>query len=166
VTITNDYLSIASDYIKTSIEKSGIQLTHNLEAYLSITFARHIDKKIEVDRLTVRVTNALDKEAPRDILRELADECLISCSLFEGRLRRYGVVRYYVGLGQMTYDAAGMTEQAYGFTHMRDVISYGITSRDAQSLIDSALSGSVLAKELLLKSNVVVGPWARQKWLS
>lgn len=158
--------AVAADFVKGGIERSGIQLTHALEAYLTITFSRYLDKPIEVDRLTVRITGALDHHAPRDVLRNLADECLLGCALFEGRLQRYGRVRHYVGLGQMTYDAAGMTEQAYGFVPMCDVMSYGIVNDDAKLLIDRALSGSSLAKQLLLDSNVVVGPWAKQKWLS
>ena len=35
-------LGIASDFVKTGIEKAGIPLTETLEAYLSITFARFI----------------------------------------------------------------------------------------------------------------------------
>ena len=35
-------LGIASDFVRTGIEKAGIPLTQTLEAYLSITFARFI----------------------------------------------------------------------------------------------------------------------------
>ena len=78
--------------------------------------------------LTVRVAQALDGGAPRDILRGLADECLIACAFFERRLRRNGTIRHYVGLGQVSYDAADLTEQAYGFVHMRDVIASAAAS--------------------------------------
>ncbi len=159
-------LAIAAEFIQEGVKKSGIPLTHALEAYLSITFSRYFDKSIEVDRLTVRITRALDNNAPRDILRNLADECLIGTALFERRLERSGRVRHYVGLGQMTYDAAGMAEQAYGFVHMRDVMCRGIIDNDSTAMIERALSGSSLAKQLLLNSNVVVGPWGKQKWLS
>jgi hypothetical protein len=73
--------------------------------------------------LTVRITRAFDQNAPAESLRALADECLIACAFFEERLRRNGAVRHYVGLGQTAYDAARLTEQAYGFVHMRDVIA-------------------------------------------
>lgn len=158
-----DVMGIAADFIQDGMNKSGIRLTHNLEAYLAITFARHIDKKIEVDRLTIRVTNALDINAPRDILRTLADECLISCSLFESRLRRNGVVRHYVGLGQMTYDAAGLVEQAHGFVMLRDILSSGNEITDIRHLLDLARGGSVLAKKQL--GNVAMFP-KKQAWLS
>ena len=155
-------LAIASDFVKTGIEKAGIPLTQTLEAYLSITFARFIGTAIRVDLLTVRVTRALDANAPRDTMRALADECLIACAFFEDRLRRNGTVRHYVGLGQMTYDAADLTEQAYGFVHMRDVMASAAGRDEADEgriLVDRARAGSTAARAELAGQNVVVGPW-------
>lgn len=161
--MNNATLAVASDFVRSGIEKTGIPLTQSLEAYLSITFARFIGREIVVDLLTVRVTRAMDGGAPRDGLRALADECLIACALFEARLRRNGSVRHYVGLGQMTYGAADMTEQAYGFVHMRDVMATAAGqagSEDGRVLIDRARSGSALARDELAAQNVVMGPWA------
>jgi hypothetical protein len=156
-------LAIASDFVKTGMERAGVPLTQTLEAYLSITFARFIGETIRVDLLTVRINQAMDARAPRDIIRTLADECLIACAFFEGRLRRSGTIRHYVGLGQMTYDAADMTEQAYGFMPMRDVIASAaeIQSDDSRILLDAARSGSKTAEKDLKDQNVVVGPWGR-----
>ena len=100
-------LGIAADFVKAGVARAGIPLTETLEHYLSITFARFMGTTITVDLLTVRVSQALDADAPRDVLRSLADECLIACAFFERRLRRNGTIRHYVGLGQMSYDAAG-----------------------------------------------------------
>lgn len=155
-------LGIASDFVKSGIEKAGIPLTQSLEAYLSITFARFIGKAIGVDLLTVRISRAMDGGAPRDGLRALADECLIACAFFEARLRRNGAIRHYVGLGQMTYDAAAMTEQAYGFVHMRDVMATaagGAKAEDGRVLVDRARAGSAAARAELAEGNVVLGPW-------
>ncbi|MBP7003424.1 hypothetical protein [Amaricoccus sp.] len=156
-------LGIASDFVRSGIEKTGIPLTRTLEAYLSITFARFIGKAINVDLLTVRTTRAMDGGAPRDILRALADECLIACAFFQERLRRNGTIRHYVGVGQTAYDAAAMTEQAYGFVHMRDVIAVAAgRDRDAgpAALLDRARAGSGSARAELAGQNVVLGPWA------
>ena len=158
-------LGIASDFVKAGIARAGIPLTQTLEAYLSITFARFIGSTISVDLLTVRVTQALDGGAPRDVLRGLADECLIACAFFERRLRRNGTVRHYVGLGQVSYDAADLTEQAYGFMHMRDVIASAAASdapEDPHVLVDRARAGSQTARGELARDNVVLGPWAAQ----
>lgn len=158
-------LGIASDFVRSGIEKTGIPLTQTLEAYLSITFARFIGKVIGVDMLTVRVARAMDGEGPRDGLRALADECLIACALFEARLRRQGAIRHYVGLGQTAYDAARLTEQAYGFIHMRDVIGaaagHGEAAEDGRVLVDRARAGSATARSELESRNVVLGPWGR-----
>ncbi len=156
-------LAIASDFVKTGMEKARVPLTGTLEAYLSITFARFIGEAICVDLLTVRVNQAMDARAPQDVIRGLADECLIACAFFEGRLRRNGSIRHYVGLGQMTYDAADMTEQAYGFMPMRDVIASAAETEkeDSRILIDSARSGSQTARKELEDQNVIVGPWGR-----
>jgi hypothetical protein len=156
-------LGIASDFVKTGIEKAGIPLSNTLEAYLSITFARFIGGSISVDLLTIRVTQAMDGNAPRDVIRGLADECLIACAFFERRLRRNGTVRHYVGLGQMSYDAADLTEQAYGFVHMRDVMASAAGSDEAEDgrvLIDRARAGSQTARAELAEQNVVIGPWS------
>jgi hypothetical protein len=159
-------LAIASDFVKSGIDKAGIPLTQTLEAYLSITFARFIGSKITVDLLTLRVTRALDANAPSDALRALADECLIACAFFPARLRRNGSVRHYVGLGQMSYDAAHLIEQAYGFVHMRDVIASaaaGAEPEDGRVLIDHARAGSQTARAELERQNVVVGPWGENR---
>jgi hypothetical protein len=155
-------LCIASDYVKAGIDKAGIPLTETLEAYLSITFAKFINSVIHVDLLTVRATRAMDENAPSDIMRGLADECLIACAFFQERLRRNGSIRHYVGLGQTTYDAADMVEQAYGFVHMRDVIASAADRdepQDGRILLDQARSGSQTARGELASQNVVVGPW-------
>ncbi len=156
-------LNIAQDFVKAGIEKAGIPLTGTLEAYLSITFARYIGASISVDLLTVRVTRALDDGAPSHALRALADDCLIACAFFEARLRRTGgTVRHYVGLGQMSYDAAALTEQAYGFVLMRDVIASAACRGerdDPGALIDRARAGSPAARDELAGQNVVLGPW-------
>ncbi len=154
-------LGIAADFVKGGIEKAGIPLSTTLEAYLTFTFARFIGAQIAVDLLTVRVTQAMDAGAPRDVIRALADECLIACAFFERRLRRNGSVRHYVGLGQASYDAADLTEQAYGFVHMRDVMASASAEapEDGAVLIDRARSGSQTARNELAEQNVVVGPW-------
>lgn len=155
---------IAAEFVKAGIEKAGIPLTETLEAYLSITFARFIRSEIRVDLLTLRITKAMDARAPRDEIRGLADECLIATALFGRRLRRAGAIRHYVAMGQMTYDAANMTEQAYGFVHMRDVIASAAARdepEDPRVLFDHARGGSQTARAELAEQNVVIGPWAK-----
>lgn len=157
-------LGIASDFVRSGMEKTGIPLTQTLEHYLSITFARFIGRAIRADMLTVRIARAMEETAPRDVLRALADECLIACALFEERLRRQGTIRHYVGLGQSAYDAARLTEQAYGFIHMRDVMGAAAARApaDGPTLVDRARAGSATARAELEAGNVALGPWGRQ----
>lgn len=155
-------LAIASDFVKSGIETAGVPLTHDLEAYLSMTFARFIDSTLQIDMLTIRINQAMDENAGPGTIRELADTCLIACAFFEERLLRNGTIRHYVGLGQMTYDAADMPAQAYGFMPMRDVMASaaGVQKKaEATVLIDRALAGSRTAKAELEGQNVVLGPW-------
>jgi hypothetical protein len=159
-------LGIAADFVKSGIERAGIPLSDTLEAYLSLTFARFIGASINVDRLTVRTAEAMDAGAPCDVIRALADECLIACAFFERRLRRNGSIRHYVGLGQASYDAARLTEQAWGFVHMRDVIASaatGDTPEEGPVLVDRARAGSRTARDELARQNVVVGPWGSRQ---
>ena len=68
----------------------------------------------------------------------------------------------------MSYDAAELTEQAYGFVHMRDVIASAAGSDESRGprtrCVDRARAGSQTARGELARENVVLGPWgARPK---
>jgi hypothetical protein len=159
------YLTAAKDFVQSGVEKAGVPLTQSLEVYLTFTFARYIGRHISVDMLTVRVTRAMDEGASREVMRDLADQCLLACALFEGRLSRIGTVRHYIGLGQATYDAAAMTEQAYGFVLMRDVIASAVTAAESDpvALLDKARGGSTTARRDLESQQVIIGPWSKPR---
>jgi len=150
----------AGEMVEAGIRETGIPLTVELKHYLAITVARYMREEIEVDRLTIRVARAIDERASRDVLRSLADQCLVACSVFERRLRRGGgSLHHYVGLGRVAYDAASMTPQAWGFSGMRDVLATASGMRASnrmQDLIDAARSGSEIARDTLAQANVVV----------
>lgn len=157
------FVAAGDDIVDAGIRESGIPLTDTLKHYLAITIARFMRDNPGLDRLTIRVTQAMEAEAPPDILRRLGDECLIATSLFEGRLRRAGgSLRHYSGLGQTAYDAASMTEQAHSFPHMRDVIASGTAQGQRREtlrrLVDAARAGSAVARKRLAKDNVLAFP--------
>jgi hypothetical protein len=162
----NAFVAAADEIVGEGIRKSGIALTDTLRHYIAITLARFMRENPRIDRLTIRTIEALGARAPDRALRKIGDECLIATSLFEARLRRTGgSVRHYMGLGQTAYDAAAMTEQAFSFPHMRDVIVSG-TSAEARSLsdlVDAARGGSTLARTRLRDENVV--PFPAKHWL-
>lgn len=154
------YVAAADDLVGRGIEQSGIPLTKSLRHYLAITLARFIEGGMSVDKLTLRVVSAMD-EGDSARLRRLADTCLIAVSLFEARLRYAGgSLTHYSGLGQTAYDAAHLTEQAYGFPHMRDVVVAATGGRTAtlREQIDAAKSGSTLARDRLSQDGIALFP--------
>jgi len=161
------YVAAADELVDEGLRESGIPLTATLRHYIAITLARFMRDMPGVDRLTIRVATALEAHAPPDNLRRLGDECLIATSLFEGRLRRAGgSLRHYVGLGQTAYDAAAMTEQAFSFPDMRDVIVSGTGRRrpaPLRDLVDAARAGSALAREELAAQKVTAFP--ARRWI-
>ncbi len=162
----NAYLDAADRLVAEGVEKSAIPLTASLHHYLALTVARYMRRRLSVDRLTVRVVAALERRAPADELRDLADACLLACALFERRLRRSGgSLRHYSGIGRTAYDAANLTEQAFSFAHMRDVLA-AATRRERPGLaelLDAARAGSGLARAQLAAEGVVAFP-GRRRW--
>jgi hypothetical protein len=154
-------LSPVHDLVEEGVSRSGIPLSRTLHHYLCITVLRFLAKPIQVDALTLRLVQAFDARAPAAKIRILGDECLIACALFEERLRRAGgSLRHYGGLGRTAYEAAGLTEQALGFSHMRDVLC-AATERnrgpdDPRNLIDATRMGSVRSREKLRESGVIL----------
>jgi hypothetical protein len=161
------FVAAADEIVGEGIRKSGIALTETLRHYIAVTLARFIRDHPQLDRLTLRLVEAFDAGAPADSLRRIGDECLIATSLFEGRLRHAGgSLRHYMGLGQSAYDAAAMTEQAYCFADMRDVIRSGTTSagpRPLRDLLEAARGGSGLARRERAELNIV--PFPSPRWI-
>lgn len=154
-------LSQAHDLVCDGIARSGIPLSANLEHYLCITLLRYMREPLPFERLTVRTVRAFDERATAAQIRALADECLIGCSLFAAKLRRVGgSVSSYVGLGRTAYEAAGLTEQAWGFPHMRDVLAAAAEAdrgpADVQDLLEAARAGSVRSRAELARSGVIL----------
>jgi hypothetical protein len=148
------------DLVDDGVARSGIPLSRTLHHHLCITVARFLRQPIVADALTLRLVHAFDARAPISTIRALGDECLIACALFEARLRRAGgSLRHYAGLGRTAYEASGLTEQALGFSHMRDVLA-AATERDrapddTRSLLDAARMGSLRSREILRASGVI-----------
>ncbi len=139
------------------IQGSGVPLSHNLEFHLSATLAKYMVKPMDAEALTWRLARASDDDPRGEVVREVADECLICCALFPQRLRRHGSIKYYSGIGQTAYDAIGMSEVALGFPHMLDVLAeFRQEKSDGMILVDMARAGSTRARQQLRDSNVVV----------
>lgn len=158
-------VAAADDIVGEGMRETGIPLTATLRHYLAITLARYMREHPGLDRLTLRVVAAMDDHASPDVLRRLGDECLLATSLFQARLRRAGgSLTHYIGLGQTAYDAAAMTEQAWSFAHMRDVVASatgansGANAPDLKSRIEAARAGSPVAREGLAEEGILAFP--------
>jgi len=165
--VQNVFVAAADDIVDEGMRESGIPLTDTLRHYIAITLARFMRDHPGIDRLTLRVVRAMEDRAPPDALRRLGDECLLATSLFEARLRRVGgSLRHYTGIGQIAYDAAAMTEQAFSFPDMRDVIVSG-TRRSVpgglRDMVDAARAGSSLARDRLSEEGVIAFP--AKRWI-
>lgn len=159
-------LQAADDLVGDGIRDSGVPLTENLRHYLAVTLARYMRRNPVLDRLTLRVAQALDERAPPAEMRDLADACLLACSVFERRLRRAGgSLSYYSGLGRTAYDAAWLSEQAVSFAHMCDVVvaaTRTVRPKDPAALLDAARAGSGVAREALACDGVLTFPHMRR----
>ncbi|HBZ43885.1 MAG TPA: hypothetical protein DEO85_07465 [Maritimibacter sp.] len=157
-------VAAADELVGDGIRDTGITLTENLRHYMAITFARYMREQVEVDGLTIRIVEAMDRRANPFEMRGLADSCLIACAVFAERLRAAGgSLRHYAGMGQTAYDAAALIEQAVSFPHMRDVLAAATTRppEGLRDLLDAARSGSTVARERLKEDGVVAFPTSR-----
>ncbi|TYB82903.1 hypothetical protein [Maritimibacter fusiformis] len=163
--MSDTFVAAADGLVEDGVQESGIPLSDSLRHYLAITLARFMRDCPGLDRLTIRVLQAMDADAPTPALRRLADECLIATSLFRARLvHSGGSLGHYMGLGQSAYDAARMVEQAHSFPDMRDVIVAATDRGRGESLtsrIAAARAGSRMAREALAEDNIVAFPAPR-----
>lgn len=141
--------------IRKNSEKCGVPLSGNLHSHLVITTARYFEDGLDLARLTVRLVRAEDERAQAGAFRKIGDDCLVGCALFpDAILRRGGSLAHYADVGRTAYDSAGLTEAAYGFGLMLDVLSAFREGED-RDLLALARAGSVVAKGLT-KGQVVV----------
>lgn len=154
-------VAAADELVGDGMRETGIPLTVDLRHYMAITLARYMREQVQVDGLTIRIVDAMDRRASPSELRTLADACLIACALFAERLRAAGgSLRHYSGMGQTAYGAASLVEQAVSFPHMRDVIA-AATQRPPEgirALIDAARAGSTVARDRLSDEGIVTFP--------
>jgi len=157
-------VAAADDLVGDGMRDTGIALTDTLRHYMAITLARYMREQVQVDGLTIRIVEAMDRRATVGEMRALADACLIGCAMFTERLRaRGGSLRHYSGMGQTAYDAARLVEQAVSFSHMRDVLAAAASRppEGVRALIDAARAGSTTARASLKDDGIIAFPARR-----
>lgn len=148
-------VAVLGEEIRKNSEKCGVPLSSNLHSHLVVTTARYFEDGLDLSCLTVRLVRAEDERAQAWMFRKIGDDCLVGSALFpEAILRRGGSLAHYADVGRTAYDSAGLTEAAYGFGLMMDVLS-AFREDDERDLLALARAGSVVAKRLT-RDQVVV----------
>ena len=147
------YLNAAREIVMGGMEASRTPLSHALEFRLSRIVAKHMREPVGCDMIVTRITRESERNARPERVAEIGDDCLITCGMFPERIRRRGgSVRFYSDVGRAAYDYAGLTEAAYGFSHMLTVLS-AVAPTPAAAMLDLAAAGD--AGALAALGNVV-----------
>lgn len=143
--------------LRRNSEKCGVRLSETLEIHLVLTTSRYLNEGLESALLTVRLVRAGDERRAPGVFRKIGDDCLVTCALFPEVIKRQGgSLAHYAGVGRAAYDSAGLTEAAYGFGLMLDVLSVFRDAADPlHDLMDRARAGSKVAQHKLSDSVVV-----------
>lgn len=142
--------------LRRNSEKCGVRLSETLEFHLVTTTSRYLIEGVDTSLMTVRLVRAGDTRSDASVFRKIGDDCLVVCALFPERIRkRGGTLTHYAGVGRSAYDAAGLTEAAYGFGLMLDVLSTFRDDRDRDDLLDLARAGSKVAQHKMSDGVVV-----------
>lgn len=98
------------DYVKASYEvilygesKAGINLEHDVEAFVVHSFARYMENpKIPTDAIAIQLMSSLNKtgEIRKQQLQKIAEECILIDGL-ELNSRRWPNQNYFVEMGKI-----------------------------------------------------------------
>ena len=158
----DQYLSASQDLVDEVIDRHNLQVSSKLQSHAVLVMANYFDKSLKDISITVEYLRRNINEPNSLAYSELGDHCLMFTSLFKGRAKKLGSVPYYSKIGATSYMYAYMTEEAYGFKYMRDILNLVFKRNmhnDIDELLDEASADSPFAKEQLKVINVVKGPW-------
>ena len=156
------YVSASQDLVDEVIDRHNLQVSSKLQTHAVEVMANYFDKSLADISITVEYLRSNINEPNSMHFSELGDHCLMFTSLFKSRANKLGSVPYYSKLGATSYMYASMTEEAYGFKYMRDILNLVFRRNmynDIDELLDEAGADSPYAKQQLKLFNVVKGPW-------
>ena len=156
------YVSASRDLVDEVIDRHKLQVSSKLRSHAVEVMANYFDKSLSDISITVEYLRSNINESNSMHYSELGDHCLMFTSLFKSRAKKLGSVPYYSKIGATSYMYASMTEEAYGFKYMRDILNLVFRRNmhnDINELLDEASSDSPFAKNTLKIMNIVKGPW-------
>ena len=156
------YVSASQDLVDEVIDRHKLQVSSKLQSHAVEVMANYFDKSISDISITVEYLRSNINESNSMHYSELGDHCLMFTSLFKSRAKKLGSIPYYSKIGATSYMYASMTEQAYGFKYMRDILNLVFKRNmhnDIDELLDEASFNSPYAKQQLTLFNIVRGPW-------
>ncbi|MFX4300226.1 hypothetical protein [Pseudosulfitobacter pseudonitzschiae] len=150
------YIAKSYDLVEYGSETSGVPLSEALRFHLTATLARFFNQPLDPDQLTVRLNCLFDEREGSGKIKRIGDECLLTCGIFAKRLERLGGTGPYVGLGRTAYIQAGLTEAAYGFHLMLDVLRHISGRPEGVEAVALALQGSASAENKLKDQGILI----------
>lgn len=98
-----DYVKASYEVILYGEDKAGINLEHEVEAFVVHTFARYMENpRIPTDAIAIQLMSSLNKtgELRKQHLQKVAEECILIDGL-ELNNRRWPSQNYFVEMGKV-----------------------------------------------------------------
>ena len=135
------YVSAFYDVVKETQYSTGYELPIELESYVVMLLATHIDKNDFLPTRSFAEYYLKLKDYDRYSSKELGDTCLFVRGVFPNKGKRYGIDKYYYSkLGRSCYENAGAVlhpelfgQLALHFDFLGDFIELTVTPKDNAS---------------------------------
>ena len=135
------YVSAFYDVVKETQYSTGYELPIELESYVVMLLATHIDKNDFLPKTSFAEYYLKLKDYDRYSSKELGDTCLFVRGVFPNKGKRYGIDKYYYSkLGRSCYENAGAVlhpelfgQLALHFDFLADFIELTVTPKDNSS---------------------------------
>ena len=135
------YVSAFYDVVKETQYSTGYELPIELESYVVMLLATHIDKNDFLPTRSFAEYYLKLKDYDRYSSKELGDTCLFVRGVFPNKGKRYGIDKYYYSkLGRSCYENAGAVlhpelfgQLALHFDFLGDFIELTVTPKDNSS---------------------------------
>lgn len=107
------YVKHAYDVVLEGESKAGVTLDHDTEAYVVHLWAKYLDQPyINKEPVSIKMLSgmSLPSQKKKDVLKEVADECLLINGLSLGE-RNWPSKNYYIDMGRIAYSNVAYCER-------------------------------------------------------